>query len=203
MKGFLKRDFYLMETNLKFYLLFIGAFALLATFTDFSVSFLSLYVVIFSMSGIAGLFSYDDMSRWTAYGAAAPAGRKAMVDARYLLTLLVAAGITLIQVLLGLLNREPGAVPMAAVYSGIFLLYAALALPVNYRFGGTRSRTVMIVLMALLAGAVGLGGSMLNMSTIHGEVRLPPMTLVLPLLGLGALWVSRQAALAVMAKKEL
>ena len=203
MKGFLKRDFYLMETNLKFYLLFIGAFALLATFTDFSASFLSLYVVIFSMSGIAGLFSYDDMSRWTAYGAAAPAGRRAMVDARYLLTLLVAAGITLIQVLLGLLNREPGAVPMAAVYSGIFLLYAALALPVNYRFGGTKSRTVMIVLMAVLAGAVGLGGSMLNMSAIHGEVHLPPMTLVLPLLGLGALALSRQAALAVMAKKEL
>lgn len=203
MKGFLKRDFYLMETNLKFYLLFIGAFALLAAFTDFSVSFLSLYVVIFSMSGIAGLFSYDDMSRWTAYGAAAPAGRRAMVDARYLLTLLVAAGITLIQILLGLLNREPGAVPMAAVYSGIFLLYAALALPVNYRFGGTKSRTVMIVLMAVLAGAVGLGGSMLNMSAIHGEVHLPPMTLVLPLLGLGALALSRQAALAVMAKKEL
>lgn len=42
MKGFLKRDFYLMETNLKFYLLFIGAFALLAMFTDFSTSFLSL-----------------------------------------------------------------------------------------------------------------------------------------------------------------
>lgn len=203
MKGFLKRDFYLMETNLKFYLLFIGAFALLAMFTDFSVSFLSLYVVIFAMSGIAGLFSYDDMSRWTAYGAAAPTGRRAMVDARYLLTLLIAAGITLIQGLLGLLNREPGAVPMTAVYSGLFLLYAALALPVNYRFGGTRSRTVMIVLMAVLAGAVGLGGSMLNMSAIHGEVRLPPMTLVLPLLGLGALWLSRQAALAVMAKKEL
>ena len=72
MTGFLKRDYYLISGTLKFYVLFMAAFIILAVFTDFNSSFLSLYVVIFAMSSVMGLFSYDDMSRWTAYGAAAP-----------------------------------------------------------------------------------------------------------------------------------
>ena len=90
MTGFLKRDFYLISGTLRFYILLIGLLALFATFSDFNISFLSLYMVIFAMSGMMGLFSYDDMNRWQAYGAAVPAGRRAMVDARCLLAVLLA-----------------------------------------------------------------------------------------------------------------
>ena len=203
MKGFLKRDYYLISSNLRFYLLFMAAFALLAVFTDFSTSFFSLYVVIFAMSSVLGLFSYDDFNHWTAYGVAVPAGRMAMVDARYLLTVLITVGMAVVQILLGLLGREEGVLPMAAIYSGVFLLYAALALPVSYFFGGTKARTVMVVLVACLAGAVGIGGSILNISSVHGRFRLPPVTLLLPLLGVAALAISWRVAVGVMGRKEL
>lgn len=203
MTGFLKRDFYLISGNLRFYLLFMACFAILAVFSDFSTSFFALYVVIFAMSSLLGLFSYDDYNHWTAYGAAAPAGRTAMVDARYLLAVLVAAGMAAMQILLGLLGREEDVIPMAAIYSGVFFLYAALALPVSYRFGGTKSRTVMIVLVAILAGAVGVGGSILNISSVTRGLRLPQVTLLLPLLGLAALALSWRVSLAIMGRKEL
>lgn len=203
MTGFLKRDFYLISGNLRFYALFMVCFAILAVFTDFSTSFFALYVVIFGMSSVLGLFSYDDYNHWTAYGAVAPAGRRAMVDARYLLALLVAAGMAAMQVLLGLLGREEGVAPMTAIYSGVFLLYASLALPVSYRFGGTKSRTVMVVLVALLAGAVGIGGSILSVSSVHGTLRLPPVTLLLPLVGIATLALSWRISLGIMGKKEL
>lgn len=203
MTGFLKRDYYLISGNLRFYALFMLCFAILAVFTDFSTSFFALYVVIFGMSSVLGLFSYDDFNHWTAYGAAAPTGRSAMVDARYLLSLLVAAGMAVIQFLLGLLGREEGVVPMTAIYSGVFLLYASLALPVSYYFGGTRARTVMTVLIALMAGAVGVGVSILNIQNVHGGLRLPPVTLLLPLAGLGALALSWRVSLGIMGRKEL
>lgn len=203
MNGFLKRDFYLISGNLRFYLLFMAFFAILTVFTDFSTSFLVLYVIIFGMSSLLGLFSYDDFNHWTAYGAAAPAGRMAMVDARYFLALLVAVGMGLAQIILGLLGGEEGVLPMTAIYSGVFLLYAALALPISYYFGGTKSRTVMIVVIALLAGAVGVGGSILNISGALGNLRLPPVTLLFPLLGLAALAVSWRVALGIMGRKEL
>lgn len=203
MKGFLKRDYYLLSGNLRFYVLFMAAFALLAVFTDFSISFFSLYMVIFGMSSILGLFSYDEFNHWTAYGAAVPAGRMAMVDARYLLALLVAAGMAAMQILLGLLGGEKGVITMTAIYSGVFLLYAAIALPVSYYFGGTKARTVMIVVIGLMAGGVGVGGSILSISGVHGNLCLPPVTLLLPLLGLAALALSRRVSLGIMAKKEL
>lgn len=203
MTGFLKRDFYLLSGNLGFYAVTLAVFAILALFTDFSTSFFALYVLIFGMSSILGLFSYDDFNHWTAYGAAVSSGRSAMVNARYLLSLLAAVGMAVIQLLLGLVSREEGTVPMTAIYSGVFLLYASLALPVSYYFGGTKGRTVMIVIIALLAGAVGVGGSILSISNVHGNLRLPPLTLLLPLLGLAALALSRRVSLGIMERKEL
>lgn len=203
MKGFLKRDFYLISGNLRFYIIFLACFALLAVFTDFSTSFFTLYVVIFGMSSVLGLFSYDDFNHWTAYAAAVSSGRRAMVDARYLIVLLVAVGTAVVQIFLGLLGREEGVMPMTAIYSGVFLLYASLALPVSYRFGGTKGRTVMVVLIAFLAGAVGVGGSILSIRNVHGTLRLPPVTLLLPLAGIAALALSWRFSLGIMAKKEL
>lgn len=203
MNGFFKRDFYLIRTNLRFYLLFIGVFAILTVFTDFSTAFLSIYVVIFAMSSVMGLFSYDDMSHWTAYGAAAPAGRMAMVDARYLLTLLLAVGISGFQLLLSLLGKETGVLPVAALYGGVFLLYAAVVLPVSYHFGGTKARTVMVLIVAVTAAVVGMGATALQLSTGFGRVSLPSLLLLLPLAGLFALALSWRVSLGIMGRKEL
>ncbi len=159
MTGFLKRDFYLISGTLRFYILFIGLLALFATFSDFNISFLSLYMVIFAMSGMMGLFSYDDMNRWQAYGAAVPAGRRAMVDARCLLAVLLAVWVAAVQFLLELLWREEGALSMAATYGGLSLFYAAVSLPVFYRFGGTKARTVMLAIVAALSSLIGMGAT--------------------------------------------
>lgn len=203
MTGFLKRDYYLISGNLRFYMLFMAAFAALAVFTDFSTSFFALYVVIFAMSSILGLFSYDDFNHWTAYGAAVRSGRMAMVDARYLLTVLIAAGMAAVHILMGLLGREEDVLPMAAIYSGVFLLYASLALPVSYFFGGTKARTVMVVVIAVMAAGVGIGGSILNIRSVHGGFRLPPVTVLFPLLGIAALAISWRVAVGIMGRKEL
>ena len=202
MTGFLKRDYYLISGNLKFYALFMAAFAILVVFTDAKSAFLSFYVVLFAMSSVMGLFSYDDFNRWTAYGASAPQGRKAMVNARYLLTVLLGAGVGAIQLLLGLLGKEEGTALLAAMYSGVFLLYASVTLPVSYHFGGTKARTVMIVIVAVMAGLIGIGGTVMNLSSVGG-LRLPFITLLFPLLGLAALALSYRISLLIMTKKEL
>lgn len=203
MTGFLKRDYYLISGTLKFYVLFMAAFIILAVFTDFNSSFLSLYVVIFAMSSVMGLFSYDDMSRWTAYGAAAPAGRMAMVDGRYLLTLLISVGISLFQMLISLLGGEAGDLPMAALYGGGFLLYAAVTLPVCYHFGGTKARTVMILIVAVMGALIGMGATTLQLSNGFGRVSLPSPFLLLPLAGIAALAISWRVSLGIMGRKEL
>lgn len=203
MNGFLKRDFYLISASIRIYLLFIALFGALAVFTDMSSGFMMLYVAIFAMSSMTGLFSYDEFNHWTAYAAVVPDGRRDMVKARYVLLLLVTAGVTVIQLLVGVLAREAGAVGVAALYSGMLLIYAAISMPVSYYFGGTKARMVTVVLVAFIAGAMAIFGTFLNISTSFGRVSLPPEFLFLPILGLGLLAASYRISLGVMAKKEL
>lgn len=203
MNGFLKRDFYLISASIRIYLLFIAAFGILVLFTDMNSGFVMLYVAIFAMSSMTGLFNYDEFNHWTAYAATVPNGRRDMVKARYVLLLLVTAGVTVIQFLVGTLAREAGSLGSAALYSGMILIYAAISMPVGYYFGGTRARMVTVVLVAFIAGAAAIFGTFLNISTSFGKVSLPPEFLFLPILGLGLVAVSYRVSLGVMAKKEL
>lgn len=203
MNGFLKRDFYLISASIRIYLLFIVAFGILVVFTDMSSGFVMLYVAIFAMSSMTGLFNYDEFNHWTAYAATVPNGRRDMVKARYVLLLLVTAGVTVIQLLVGTLAREVGSLGSAALYSGMILIYAAISMPVGYYFGGTRARMVTVVLVAFIAGAAAIFGTFLNISTSFEKVSLPPEFLFLPILGLGLVAVSYRVSLGVMAKKEL
>lgn len=203
MNGFLKRDFYMISASIRIYLLFIAVFGILAVFTDMNSGFMMLYVSIFAMSSMTSLFSYDEFNHWTAYAATVPNGRRDMVKARYTLLLLVTAGVTVIQLLVGALAKEAGSLGTAALYSGMILIYAAISMPVSYYFGGTKARMVTVVLVAFVAGAAAIFGTLLNVSTHFGRVSLPPEFLFLPILGLGLLAVSYRVSLGVMAKKEL
>lgn len=203
MKGFLKRDLCLIGGNLRFYICFIACIGILTAFTDMNLGFLSFYVVIFAMSTVTGLFSYDEFNHWTAYAAAVPGGRKKMVDARYLLLLLTVAVVLAIQLLLGLFGREEGVLTMAALYGGMFLVYAAVTIPINYHFGGTKARMAMVVLVAVLAAVLAMGGTFMGLSSGFGKVSLPREILALPVIGAGALLVSYRVSLGIMSKKEL
>lgn len=203
MNGFLKRDFYLISASIRIYLLFIVVFGALVVFADMNSGFMMLYVAIFAMSSVTGLFNYDEFNRWTAYAAVVPNGRKDMVNARYVMLLLVAAGVTVIQLLVGTLAKEAGSLGTAALYSGMILIYSAISMPVSYYFGGTKARMVTVVLVAFVAGAAAIFGTFLNVSTSFGKVSLPPEFLFLPLVGLGLLAASYRISLGIMAKKEL
>ncbi len=203
MKGFLKRDLCLISGNFRFYICFIAAIGILTAFTEMNLGFLSFYVVIFAMSTVTGLFSYDEFNHWTAYAAAVPGGRKKMVDARYLLLLLTVAVVLVLQLLVGLLGREKGMWTMAALYGGIFLIYAAVTMPINYHFGGTKARMAMVVVVAVLAAVLAMAGTSMSLMSSFGRVSLPTEILALPAIGAGALLVSYRVSLGIMSKKEL
>lgn len=202
MKGFLRRDFYLIRGNLWFYLCFLAVFGVLVIFTDFSASFLSLYFTIFAMSSVMGLFNYDDYNGWLAYAAAMPNGRRAAVYARYLLTALVGLVGLLFCALLTLLDTGVEELGLAMVYGGVFFLYSAVVLPVCYRFGGTKARTVLVVAVAFLSAGVGVAGAILNISGGRGHMTLPSVVYLSPVVGLAVFLLSLPVSRRIAAKKE-
>ena len=184
MKGFLRRDWMLICINLKFYLLLVFAFSLLSIFTDFSVSYTSTYLMLFSSISIMNLFSYDEANGWEGYAAALPRARKAMVNARYALTILMGVGIMLFQfVLIQLSWMRPAALTIPPIYGGAFLCYIAIILPVFYRFGSVKSRMVLIFILAVLVCIMVVVSSVL---TTQGE--MPQFFLPLGIVGMLISW---------------
>lgn len=203
MLGFLKRDLSLQMVNAKFYLCFVLAFAGLAVFTDFAASFASLYLVIFSGTSIMSLFSYDEANHWEAYAAAAPNGRRAMVDARYLLAAGIGVVVFLFQLVLGILDKS-NQLETALLYAGAFLLYAAVILPIAYRFGGTKSRIVMIVVVAAFSALIAIGATSLQVFADGDPLAILGVLPLLALpLGAAALLISHRISRHIMAVKEL
>lgn len=202
MKGFMKRDFYLSLPNLKFFGVVLGAFAILVAFTDLQASFMALYAVVFSMSAVMSLFSYDEANHWPAYAAAVPGGRRGQVDGRYALSLLLCGSVVALLILVSLLRGEGSELGLTIMYAGIALIYTDVTLPLLYHFGGTKGRTVMIVLMALVAGIAGAGGAILTIGGGIGRVDLTWIALPLLAVGLVGLVISRSLSIKIVERKQ-
>lgn len=199
MKGFLRRDWALLCINLRFYLLFILAMCILSMFAKLPAGFASLYLVLFSAISIMNLFAYDEANHWEDYAFAAPDGRRAMVDARYILTLCIGGAIAVIEFIIGRPGRE--SIALALMCGGVFFFYTAIVLPVFYRFGSVKSRLAMIIVIGALGAAAGAVGSMVTGQVIQLD-RFPRMPQVVLPLGIVLLWlISWPISRAIVRKK--
>ena len=74
MRGFLRRDWFLMLPNLRFCGVFCGLLLLTTQFVSLTgpLDFAVLFLVLLGLNGIQSLFLCDGMNGWQAYAAAAP-----------------------------------------------------------------------------------------------------------------------------------
>ncbi len=202
MRGFLRRDWALIRVNLWFYLLFLAGACLLAVFTDFSIS---ICLILFSVINVMNLFAYDEANQWMGYAAAAPKGRRAMVDARYLLSLCVGGAMAVLQVVVGAVSQvvagrfSAQGLLQGLVFGGIYLLYTAVVLPVFYRFGSAKGRMVLILVIASLSGVAVAAASALE---DQGVRVYGGLFLLILLLGAAAMLVSWPISRAIVSRKE-
>ncbi len=203
MKGFIRQDLYHLALNMKFYLVFILCMCLLVAFSDFNASFLYLYILIFSSSALLSLFSYDEASHWQAYAATAPNGRKALVDGRYLVGLLLCLAIPILTLVLILLSKHGGYWSMPIALAAMLLLYIDLMFPLSYRFGN-RSRLILLIVLAVIAGGAAVGGSRLIVSSEpdYGMGGFDAGVIGLSVIGLLGMVISHQVSVSIMEKKE-
>lgn len=215
MRGFLKRDLTLLLPSMKFYGILIVVFTLIGLVSRSTSDFAGLYLLLFPTVGLMSLSGYDEMNHWLAYAAAAPNGRRAMVDARYLLTAGLSVVVFVLRFFLNLLDRSnafayslfyPSGffLQNALVFLAAFLFYGAVVLPLLFRFGASKGR-LFGILAGLLAGAVSIGGMIL--STTVGAKALGALPALLPTLlplGAAALFIlSWLLSRRIMNKKEL
>ena len=92
MMGLVKKDFYLAAGLARSYLIVAAIFLVLSLAGIYEFSFLSSFMSLLCIMLPVNVFSYDEQAKWDKYAAALPGGRRAVVQARYVFTLIVSAG---------------------------------------------------------------------------------------------------------------
>ena len=216
MTGLIVKDILVSRRSLKAYLGIMLFYAVLTFMGVFSASFVTAFVSVMLIMLPIGAFSYDEAAKWDRYAMALPLGRRAVVGARYLFTLLV----TLISLALALLSGvavsvtgqgsfiEVMVTAFATLASG--LLVSDLLLPLCYKLGAERARPYLyaiifipvIVLFLAFRMGVRIDASWLDRLALSSPGALLALSALPLLAALALMFVSYLISCRIAANKE-
>ena len=163
MIGLLKKEYYLMEGQMKSWLL-VAVFCFFYSYFMNADSFLFMLIILIGIMSTMTVFSLDKACGWDTYAISLPLTRKEIVEARYLFAFLIDIGVSLacclLMLLRGLMN---GGVNIPESLHSLFqillvtILMQLLLFPVIYKLGVEKARFVyMAVFICLSLGVLGL-----------------------------------------------
>ena len=152
MKGLLKKEWYVLWNKPILIILPLLMFAVMgiAAKSIIMILYLPLYVGILPIS----LITTDETSRWERFALGMPYSRRALVSAKYLMSVLLVLAGTLLSACLLLFVMHSGftvqqcILLIAALAAGSLLLPSVL-LPLNLKFGTAKARLALGVLLAV------------------------------------------------------
>lgn len=215
MLGFAVKDFLVMRKNIYYYFGFLVLYGFLSATGTFPYSVLAGMVALVGLMLPMSSFSYDDMAKWEKFAAATPAGRRGVVQGKYLFALLgTAAAAVLVGAILTVMSvldtveTEVWWEPLAVVgaCACITLLLDSVFLPFLLKFGAEKARILSLLVFGVVFGGMALLALVLEKGAAlpaipEAAVALLPVLLVA--VTAAALVVSYKVALRIYGKKEL
>lgn len=218
MSGLLIKDLLILKSGWKAY----GFLAVIFAAVSFmgNVTYFSSMMVMFCLMLPLSSFTADEMARWDRFAATLPRGKKAMVRSKYQYLFVVVGGAGVLSVLVNLLlyaagKHDGNPLPvllvnaLTSVLAG--LLINCVMYPLMFKYGSQKGRVVLVIVVAVLAAAVVMGMTLLNLGNTSLVVmagglipRLSPawVFLLLAVVLIIALIISYRVSQRIYAKKE-
>ncbi len=159
MLGLIKKDFLLIKANLKSMMIIFIVYLILAFQGTFDVTFI---VPLIGIMLFISTFSYDDFNNWNSYAVTLPNGRKNVVRAKYIASIILTAVLVIVALAIGVgigyaktnnINiEEIISSLMGTILSSVIII--SLLYPIVFKFGATNGR---IILFAVVFGIAGIG----------------------------------------------
>ena len=159
MLGLIKKDFLLIKANLKSMIIIFVIYIMLAFQGTFDVTFI---IPLIGIMLFISTFSYDDFNNWNSYAVTLPDGRKNVVRAKYIasiiLTLILVAVALVIGIGIG--YTKTNSLKLDEIISSLMgtmlssVIIISLLYPIVFKFGATNGR---IILFAVVFGIAGIG----------------------------------------------
>ena len=175
MLGLIKKDFLLIKANLKSMVIIFIVYLMLAFQGTFDITFI---VPLIGIMLFISTFSYDDFNNWNSYAVTLPDGRKNVVKAKYIAsiiltvilgvaTLAIGVGISYIKTN-GINLDETIASLMGTMLSSVIII--SLLYPIVFKFGATNGRIILFAVVFGVIGIVTLIAQFVDMTSIVNAI---------------------------------
>jgi len=159
MLGLIKKDFLIMKANFKSMAIIFIIYIALAVQGTFDATFV---VPLIGIMLFISTFSYDDFNNWNAYAVTLPDGRKNVVRAKYLSSIIfiVILGIISLVLSIAINYTKTNSINSEEVISSLMgtalscVIIISLLYPIIFKFGATNGR---IILFGVIFGIAGIG----------------------------------------------
>ncbi|MCI9275457.1 MAG: ABC-2 transporter permease [Clostridia bacterium] len=193
MFGLIKKDFLLIKANLKSMMIVFIVYLILTFQGTFDVTFI---VPLIGIMLFISTFSYDDFNNWNSYAVTLPNGRKNVVRAKYIASIIltVILGIGALAIGIGISYTKTNSINLDEIISSLMgtmlssVIIITLLYPIVFKFGATNGR---IILFAVVFGIAGIGAfiaqfvdmtfiiNMINRLDSYALVAIPIISVIL------------------------
>ena len=152
MLGFIKKDLLMLKGNLKTFILLLIFYVLLAYLGEFDISFLPPF---FSVMMMLSTFSYDNYNNFDAYAISFPNGKRNIILSKYLASLILTFGTTILVLILAILisylkgnisNLGETSLTMLVEFLATVIILSIMY-PIIFKFGIEKARLVIFILV--------------------------------------------------------
>ena len=157
MLGLMKKDFLLIKANIKSMIIIFIVFLIFAFQGTFDIAFI---VPIIGIMLFISTFSYDDFNNWNSYAVTLPDGRKNVVRAKYLASIILAVALGILCLVISMtisyvransMNFDDTiSLLMGTMLSSVIIIF--LLYPIMFKYGATNGRIIMFVVIFGIAG---------------------------------------------------
>lgn len=157
MRGLLLKDLYTMGFYKKNAVLFLGMIVVMSVLMGDASMYVTMMTMMYLMITTMQLYSMDERAKWDLIAVTMPAGRGAIVGARYLFLALAGLAVGLLGLAVSavlVLFTGAGdwlgtALPGTAMMLMLFLVITSLVAPISYKLGTEKARMYVLLAFAV------------------------------------------------------
>jgi len=171
MLGLIKKDFLLIKANSKSMVIIFIIYLMLAFQGTFDVTFI---VPLIGIMLFISTFSYDDFNNWNSYAVTLPDGRKNVVRAKYIASIIltIILGIISLAISIGINYTKTNNINLEEIISSLMgtilssVIIISLLYPIVFKFGATNGRIILFIVVFAIAGIGALIAKFVDMTFI-------------------------------------
>lgn len=171
MLGLIKKDFLIIKANLKSMVITFIVYLMLAFQGTFDVTFI---IPIIGIMLFISTFSYDDFNNWNSYAVTLPDGRRNVVRAKYIASIIltVVLGIIALAIGIGISYIKTNAINLNEIISSLMgtalssITIISLLYPIVFKFGATNGKIILFVVVFGIGGIVALVSNFIDMTSV-------------------------------------